>query len=217
MSRNPKITAKNLQYTANLPPFLARLRGQHASETDPDGPDPILAARRRPAKPRSGSAEAEDAPLVVDEHGNTLDIAVGADGRVQKRQADEEEEEPAGPAAAGDVVVEQAPNSKAAPDAAAAAADTVTAPPPPSEKLTGVGDSRRKRKVGRVVGVGADDDEDDAGTHGDKGGTATSAAGSARAAAAAHDGDDSGAAMAKSKPKKKAKKIKLSFGDDEEG
>ncbi|KAK4448966.1 hypothetical protein QBC34DRAFT_406434 [Podospora aff. communis PSN243] len=77
-----KITPKNLQYNSSLPPFLARLRGETAP-SEFDGPDPILAGRRRPAKPRSGSAEAEDAPVVVDERGEVVDVKVGLDGEVK--------------------------------------------------------------------------------------------------------------------------------------
>ncbi|KAK0646836.1 hypothetical protein B0T16DRAFT_458720 [Cercophora newfieldiana] len=79
-----KITPKNLQYNTSLPPFLARLRGETAP-SEFDGPDPILAGRRRPAKPRSGSAEAEDAPVVVDDQGNVVDVRIGVDGEVKER------------------------------------------------------------------------------------------------------------------------------------
>ncbi|KAI1134855.1 hypothetical protein F5Y05DRAFT_416749 [Hypoxylon sp. FL0543] len=75
----PKISSKNLSYSSDLPPFLARLRGQHQQQRDSDSPDPILAARRRAARPRSASEEAEDAPVVVDENGNTVTFPSGAD------------------------------------------------------------------------------------------------------------------------------------------
>lgn len=71
-----KITSKNLQYDTSLPPFLARLRGQQTAARN-SGPDPILAAHRRPGQKRSASEEAEDAPLVVDESGNVVELTDG--------------------------------------------------------------------------------------------------------------------------------------------
>ncbi|KAL2155711.1 hypothetical protein VTH82DRAFT_453 [Thermothelomyces myriococcoides] len=197
-----KVTAKNLQYSANLPPFLARLRGEHASETDRDGPDPILAARRRPAKPRSKSAEAEDAPLVVDEHGNAIDgVAVGADGSVKEKRSE-----------AADDRQQQEQQRDPAADADATA---------PEEKLAGVGDQRKKRKLGKVIG--ADAGEEDGGE--EKGAKRRSEKDPRVGKTEAGDGpggaepdakqQDGSAATAKAKAKKKAKKIKLSFGDDE--
>ncbi|KAM0430957.1 hypothetical protein ACHAPT_005591 [Fusarium lateritium] len=77
----PKITSKNLSYDNSAPPFLAALRAQAAGAT---GPDPLLAAQRRSAKKRSNSEEAEDAPLVVDEDGNVVDLEVDKDGTVKE-------------------------------------------------------------------------------------------------------------------------------------
>ncbi|KAK4246053.1 hypothetical protein C7999DRAFT_15789 [Corynascus novoguineensis] len=196
-----KITAKNLQYNTTLPPFLARLRGQHASETDRDGPDPILAARRRAVKPRSKSAEAEDAPLVVDEHGNALDdVAVDADGSVKEKEAE----------AAGDRQQQQQEEDQPA--------DLDTAML--RENLAGVGDQRKKRKIGKIIGTGADEEEGEGkgaekrNVHDEKSGRTETAgtAGSTERDATEKDGS---AAAGKTKAKKKAKKIKLSFGDDE--
>ncbi|KAK3301775.1 uncharacterized protein B0T15DRAFT_497489 [Chaetomium strumarium] len=198
MSR--KITANNLQYTTTLPPFLARLRGQHTSETDRDAPDPILAARRRPAKPRSGSAEAEDAPLVVDEYGNTVvDITVGVDGTVKEKS------EQAG--SAGD-----AQNKDGDTSSSVAAAEGAA-----GEQLPGViqaGAQRKKRKIGRVIG-GADADEGESEETGwkEKEGAKTSKPATATAREPQESGDS--APAPKAKTKKKAKKIKLSFGDEE--
>jgi hypothetical protein len=185
-----KITAKNLQYNSSLPPFLARLRGEAAG--DPNGPDPILAAHRRPTKKRSGSAEAEDAPLVVDERGNVVDVSVSADGTVKEQEPSE-----------GTVVVAEATNHSpdgdkpTDGDAAAAAAAG-------GEKLADATSQRKKRKVGRVVGADAEEDDLD-GRNGKKRGPETDKS---------KERDDS-AAAGKPKGKKKAKKIKLSFGDDE--
>ncbi|KAL2157058.1 hypothetical protein VTH06DRAFT_7516 [Thermothelomyces fergusii] len=207
-----KITAKNLQYSATLPPFLARLRGQHASATDGDGPDPILAARRRPARPRSGSAEAEDAPLVVDEHGNAVDgVAVGADGSVREKRPESRQQQ--------QQQQQEEDEEERQRDLPADAA--------PAERLAGVGDQRKKRKLGRVVGGGGggggsgeEDEGDDKGAEGGrsekdpKTGKTTPLSGPSGAEADARQ-DDGPTATVKAKGKKKAKKIKLSFGDDE--
>ncbi|TQV94397.1 hypothetical protein V2A60_002572 [Cordyceps javanica] len=80
-----KFNSKNLSYASKPPPFLAALQAQAAGH---GGPDPITAGRRRPGKKRSGSEEAEDAPLVVDEHGNTVALTVDKDGVVAAGQHD---------------------------------------------------------------------------------------------------------------------------------
>ncbi|KAK4154935.1 hypothetical protein C8A00DRAFT_42397 [Chaetomidium leptoderma] len=202
-----KITSKNLQYNTNLPPFLARLRGENASGADRGAPDPILAARRRPGKPRSGSAEAEDAPLVVDEHGNAVDVTVGTDGTVkEKESASTETEEKGAP---------QDPPADTTDAVAAASA---------GEKVAGIGDQRKKRKIGRVIG--ADADEEDAlakssnnNSNNKKQGRAKTQGNTTTTALddATKEKNDAAATTAttKAKTKKKAKKIKLSFGDDE--
>lgn len=77
-----KITSKNLTYDSTLPPFLAALRGQAVGS---QGPDPILSGRRRGAKKRSGSEEAEDAPLVLDDDGNAVAVEFEKDGTVRER------------------------------------------------------------------------------------------------------------------------------------
>ncbi|KAI1401105.1 hypothetical protein F4819DRAFT_339004 [Hypoxylon fuscum] len=88
--REAKITSKNLSYAGdNLPPFLARLRGQQQQQRDSDVPDPILAARRRAARPRSASEEAEDAPLVVDEEGNAVVLSADAEVITEAKDGDD--------------------------------------------------------------------------------------------------------------------------------
>ncbi|KAJ9144734.1 hypothetical protein NKR19_g6368 [Coniochaeta hoffmannii] len=151
-----KISAKNLQYDTTLPPFLARLRGQ-AQEASGDGPDPLLVRNRRHAKPRSGSAEAEDAPLVVDEGGNVVaGMRVGADGTVVAEtkggeKAGEEGEEEDGDKGDGGNKGGVRENDKA---------------------VAGIG-AGKKRKVGKVVGGGDEEEEgaegrEDAKKDGDK-------------------------------------------------
>ncbi len=75
-----KFNANNLSYSKNLPPFLAALHGQYSDQRG-DGPDPILAAQRRAVKVRSASEEVEDAPLVLDDHGDVVaGVAISKDG-----------------------------------------------------------------------------------------------------------------------------------------
>jgi hypothetical protein len=163
-----KITSKNLSYEQNLPPFLAALHGQAAGNRD--GPDPILSGRRRPVKPRSGSAEAEDEPLVLDEEGNEVaGVKVGVDGAVTETTNAAKE------TAAGDS------NAVGKDDASKA------------EDVAGLG-AARKRKAAKVVGGDVDDHDSKKG-----------------ADAGAQDPVE----KKSSKGKKKAKKIKLSFGDDD--
>jgi hypothetical protein len=183
-----KITSKNLHYDSSLPPFLARLRGQAVSGPD-DGPDPILAGRRRAAKPRSGSAEAEDAPLVVDEGGNVVDgVSVGVDGAVRQIETTPKDDE------GGEKVEEERakPNDVDGKNT--------------GDKGTGIW-AGKKRKVGKVIG-GLDEDADDQ----EKTGREKHAKEKTKVSSKVDVGEKSSS----SKGKKKAKKIKLSFGDDEE-
>ncbi|KAH6839554.1 hypothetical protein B0I37DRAFT_236425 [Chaetomium sp. MPI-CAGE-AT-0009] len=192
-----KISAKNLQYNSTLPPFLARLRGENPSGADRDGPDPILAGRRRAVKPRSGSAEAEDAPLVVDDHGNAVDVTVGADGSVKEKESASTEH--------------PKPDASPAEDTPAADVSAKT-----GEKLADIGGQRKKRKIGKVIGAEADeeDTEDKSGKNDKDRKVGRPKTGNATAAEDAARKDDS-AADSKTKTKKKAKKIKLSFDDNE--
>lgn len=201
-----KITGKNLHYDQSLPPFLARLKGQHAAAAG-DGPDPLLASRRRSAKTRSASEEAEDAPVVVDDEGHVVAGArVGADGTVTG--GDDAEEESRGEGGEGVGAGEEEDNSNNNNKAKE------------KEKVAAIG-AAKKRKVGRIVGADAEDEGEggDGGaadkkrarpTAGDEDGAADQSASTAdRKKGAADD-----KSKAPGKAKKKAKKIKLSFGDD---
>ncbi|KAK2605747.1 hypothetical protein N8I77_008562 [Diaporthe amygdali] len=189
-----KITGKNLHYDQTLPPFLARLKGQHAA--DADSPDPILASRRRQAKPRSASEDAEDAPLIVDDDGNVVaGVEVAADGTVN---ANPEE------AGAGG---EDGDSKGADGDKDAGVEGKEGASAGRGDKVATIGGSK-KRKVGKVVGADVDDDEGQENQ------------GLAKEEKASVKGQDKKAAAddktkAPAKAKKKAKKIKLSFGDDD--
>ncbi|KAL6895397.1 hypothetical protein HDV57DRAFT_512001 [Trichoderma longibrachiatum] len=175
-----KINAKNLSYNSSLPPFLAALRAQASGAT---GPDPILAAQRRGAKKRSGSEEAEDAPLVVDEHGNALeDLKVNKDGTVEEAVAAAANAEDDAEAEIKDAKSDAAKKSEAEPARASIGG--------------------RKRKVGKVVGEEAQD------------GAAETAAAGKKPETSKKETDDA-EETSNRKPKKKAKKIKLSFDEDE--
>ncbi len=181
-----KISAKNLSYNRELPPFLVALRDQISNNSD--GPDPILASHRRPVKPRSGSAEAEDAPLVVDDQGNVISgVEIGADGAVKEASRLEDK--------AGDNI-----EGKDEVDAEKAEAEKV--------KAAGIGRGK-KSKVGKVVGA----DSDAEGSERVPRGGESRKPGKIKAekeVTREKVGEKSG-----SKNKKKAKKIKLSFGDGE--
>ncbi|KAK6849042.1 hypothetical protein PG995_012875 [Apiospora arundinis] len=185
-----KITAKNLTYDQTLPPFLARLRGQH--QAPGDGPDPILAARRRTARVRTASEEAEDAPLVLDEAGNVVDMKTAG----ELLPTDDEDDDDAAKKKGGDEAKEKEEEQQQQPVKEAAA----------------IGASK-KRKVGRVIG--GDDDEKDEREVSQAVKAAKAIAGEGECDDDDDDGQDNNEFEAIWGGKKKAKKIKLSFGDDE--
>jgi hypothetical protein len=170
-----KITSKNLSYSSDLPPFLRALHAQAGSSDEPS-----TTGQRRSAKKRSGSEEAEDAPLVVDEDGNVVDVEVDKEG-VVKSSGDGD--------ATGDAAAAATGEDSAGKNEAAGS----------GKPVIGAG----KRKVGRVIGEAA---EEDAG----KTNEGSMRSGGAKGDDVATDG------LKEKKAKKKAKKIKLSF-DDEEG
>lgn len=194
-----KITGKNLHYDQSLPPFLARLKGQHAA--DADSPDPILASRRRQAKPRSASQDAEDAPLIVDDDGNVLaGVEVAADGTVTSNQ-----EAGLGTGEDGDVDSKEAGGSKDG------GLEGKGAGARREDKVATIGGSK-KRKLGKVVGADAEDDKQE--DHGlvDK---EKASQGEHPRPATNNKAATEDKIKGPVKTKKKAKKIKLSFGDDE--
>lgn len=120
-----KITSKNLAYDSSLPPFLAALRAQASGAP---GPDPLLAQQRRAGKKRSSSEEAEDAPLVVDEDGNVVQLNVDKDGELQSTEE------------------------------TAAADFKAAAEPSKSVDSSRASIGGRKRKVGKVIGEAANEE-----------------------------------------------------------
>ncbi|KAI2609191.1 hypothetical protein GGR54DRAFT_388155 [Hypoxylon sp. NC1633] len=183
-----KITSKNLSYSTDLPPFLARLRGQHQQQHDSDSPDPILAARRRAARPRSASEEADDSPLVVDEAGNTVAFP-GTEVPLDTKDGE--------PSSEKDEAQKEEKAEKV--------------------KVAGIG-AGKKRKVGRVIGGDKDGeggrDTKAISKLREEIQAKTMAKDNDHGAAAKVDSNDG---KSTAKPgRKKAKKIKLSFGDDAE-
>ncbi|KAI1811326.1 hypothetical protein GGS20DRAFT_115137 [Poronia punctata] len=193
-----KITPKNLTYDTSLPPFLARLKGHQSSRS---GPDPILAANRRPGQKRSASEEAEDAPLVVDEEGNVVEFPAAEDEDDTNTNTLENE------AKSGEEKDEKT--------------KTEMETEKEKERVAAIGSSR-KRKVGRVIG-GGDQNKTD--------GEIAKASADARRLAGEkqqqqQQQQQDGKASVESKKinnnnnnksvgkKKTAKKIKLSFGDE---
>lgn len=190
-----KITNKNLSYNSSLPPFLARLRGEAGGGSSYDGPDPILSARRRPVKPRSGSAEAEDAPTVVDaETGEVVRGVSVKDGVVTSLEV----ETPRGGEGEGEgEVMKEGEGGEVKKDEGEAGSGKK------EEAKIGEGLMKRKRKVGRVVGAEQEDDGEGGREKGVVDGKEKD------------EGKGKSDGKGKSAGKKKAKKIKLSFGDEE--
>lgn len=169
-----KINSKNLSYNSSLPPFLAALRAQASGAS---GPDPILSAQRRSGKKRSSSEEAEDNPLIVDEDGNTIgDFKVNKDGTVEETPNEEADKGPKDG-------TEQNKANKGESE-------------PAKASIGG-----RKRKVGKVIGDDAHDDDVKPSTE--------------KKTEATKKGTDDAEQATNRKTKKKAKKIKLSFDEDE--
>lgn len=190
-----KISNKNLQYDQTLPPFLARLRNQHNAAIG-DGPDPLLATHRRAAKPRDQADIDEDAPVILDEEGNVVaagTMHVGMDGTVTKTAKGDEAEVGEGQKGEGGGGEEK---EKEGTDGG----------------MIG-GLSKRKRKVGKVIGADDGDKEDENKTTTPATKSKRNGEDKSKKIDIIEDKAKNGAA----KGKKKAKKIKLSFGDGDDG
>ncbi|KAG4430654.1 hypothetical protein IFR05_013868 [Cadophora sp. M221] len=166
-----KITSKNLHYNDSLPPFLARLR---ANNNAGDGRHEYTVAR--PKKVRTAEDEAEDEPVYFDEgSGETL-----TKSEWEAREAGEEEGKDGDKAEGGEESAVKGDGGKEC-----------------KEKVAAIGASK-KRKAGKVVGGGEEDEVPAAKVSVDK--SASS---------------QPGKKAEKGKSAKKGKKMKLSFGDDE--
>lgn len=211
-----KISTKNLHYDQTLPPFLARLRNQHTAAIG-DGPDPLLAAHRRAAKPRDPADVDQDAPVIVDEQGHVVaagTMRVGADGSVTQLVAHHDDDDDEAAAAAGERVGKDG--------------DEGGSEVQGKKSLeSGMIGGKRKRKVGKVVGAATVDDEEDGDVEEqgeqrgkeEQGNKTKSKKKDEQGSKAGNktDAEDTKAKNGTSKGKKKAKKIKLSFGDGDDG
>lgn len=121
-----KVKAKDLSYQAPLPPFLQALHAQ-VGGTD----RPSVSGPKRAVKKRSGSEEAEDVPLVVDDEGNVVNVEVDKEGTVKESAQAEED--------GGEDKAETKKDEE-------------------GSKSTFGG---RKRKVGKVIGDVAEEDADE--------------------------------------------------------
>lgn len=199
-----KFNANSLSYSQNLPPFLAKLQGQYNNDRNGERADPILAAQRRAVKKRSASEEAEDAPLVLDDHGDVVaGVTFGKDGAATL-------DETGGDSNGGGEEAKEGGKTSVAVDS-----------------IAGIG-AGKKKKVGRVIG-GEGDGEGEEGattdrqkrkrpTRGDDDNDPTTK--DTKDTRGSKDKDTkkktATAAGGKDKRKKKAKKIQLSFEDDED-
>jgi Domain of unknown function (DUF4604) len=120
-----KITPKNLHYDNSLPPFLARLQANNASQ---DGRHEYHAAR--PKKARNAEDEAEDEPVYFDEGTGESLTKNEWEAKEAAVEADAAREKGSG-AKLGAQLEEETKENK--------------------EKLAAIGSSK-KRKAGKVVG-----------------------------------------------------------------
>lgn len=127
-----KITPKNLHYDNSLPPFLARLQANNASQ---DGRHEYHVAR--PKKARNAEEEAEDEPVYFDE---------GTGETLTKTEWEAKEAEDVGKREGEST----ANKERVKPEGGKEVEDS-------KEKLAAIGSSK-KRKAGKVVG-GEDDEE----------------------------------------------------------
>ncbi|PHH61939.1 hypothetical protein CDD80_1413 [Ophiocordyceps camponoti-rufipedis] len=130
----PPKTNNQLRYDDTPPPFLARLRAQAKAEGG-SGPDPLAAGRRRAGQKRSASEEAEDAPVIVDEHGHALHLDLDLLNN---------DDDPAAASATSAATSTAAPPTLETHNSSAQAAPVVD----PDETIIGV----RRRKAARAVG-----------------------------------------------------------------
>ncbi|EGS17881.1 uncharacterized protein CTHT_0072390 [Thermochaetoides thermophila DSM 1495] len=192
--------AKNLQYHSAPPPFLARLKGEASCIYDPSRPDPILVSNRRAAKPRSASEEAEDLPVVVDERGEVVEgVVVGKDGDFKGMKGEDKGEV--------DMKSRERVEGQGEGEGNMGEKKGVVA-------SIGAGRAGKKRKA-RVVGGGVDDEGDKDDKRGDGDNKKREVKTGKTSEKADEEGAKSEVGTAKPAKMKKAKKIKLSFGEDE--
>lgn len=196
-----KITPKNLSYDTSLPPFLQRMRGEFASSNDDGRHERAIA---RPKRARNAEDDEDDEPTYVDESTNHTLSREEYKELVKDKDAGQGEDE------VGDVKAVTEGGEGISPGEK----DGREKETQIREKIAAIGGAK-KRKQGRVVG-----DEGEVNGDGD-GGIALAVAKAAALAGEAGKGKEKEKDKAElkkpdgKKDKKKAKKIKLSFGDEE--
>ncbi|KIV93240.1 hypothetical protein PV10_04469 [Exophiala mesophila] len=180
--------AKNLHYDKQEPAFLRRLKGQFGGD---DGRHNVQIAR--PKRDRLKTADDDDDPLIVDEQGETV-----AKEEYERRLKGEDVD----PTAEADgEASKKAPDSQTEQDAGQAE----------RQKVTGIGDSKaKKRKVGKVVG--GDGQDEVSGPSSVK----EQDAGAEKGVASSKEAEKVKGQDAPVTKKKKAKKIKLSFDEPDD-
>lgn len=190
-----KFKAKDLSYDSALPPFLQRLRALHSSNTA-DGRHER--PQSRPKRVRAEEDEEEDEPTYVAEDGTTMTHAemmeMGMNGQANARNAED----------AMDVDTPELDMTRSNSSGEREIGRGTMGRE--KEKLAAIGAGRR-RKVGRVVG--AELSPDSRGASRDRSEPTENQMRDLETEAVT-------APIAAPKPKKKMKKVKLSFGDDEE-
>lgn len=170
-----KIKSKDLQYDSSLPPFLQRLRAQNSGYGEGGDPDRHERPLARPKKAKN--PDEDDGPTVVDETGETISKE---DYEKQLKGSAEGEDE--GGNITGELKGDGQPEASGAlPTDSGSRVE---------QKVTD-GTAMKKRKVGKVIGDGENDDAQD-------------------------NAPEKGPVQKPAKKaKKKAKPIKLAFEDEE--
>ncbi|KIH89785.1 hypothetical protein SPBR_01033 [Sporothrix brasiliensis 5110] len=198
-----KFNANSLSYSQNLPAFLAKLQGQYKDDRNGQRADPILATQRRAAKKRSASEEAEDAPLILDDNGNVMaGVTVDTDGIATMDNKDKHDE-------AGTTKRYEKTSTSV-------------------DGVVGIGAGKKKR-LGRVIGGESDGDSDNSNStdrrkrkrrfrdNDDKSDDGKARAKVSEDGGAMKKATSQGSERDNVKKKKKARKIQLSFEDEDEG
>lgn len=183
-----KITPKNLHYDTTLPPFLARLQAQN---TNQDGRQDFHAQRAK--KPRDEEADREDEPVYFDE---------ASAETLTKGEWEEREKFEGG----GEVVDGGDDDGKKESGGGMDEAEDQRRKQVEKDKLAASIGGARKRKAGKVVGGAVED--------GGEQGPAKKAMVMKETSLSTKDG---GKKSGKASKSTKGKKVKLSFGDEEDG
>lgn len=184
--------AKNLHYDKQEPAFLRRLKGQIGGD---DGRHNVQIAR--PKRDRLKTADEDDDPVIVDEQGET----VGKEEYERRLKGEDAD----ATATADSEASTKGSGAQTAQDAGQA----------DRQKVTGIGDSKaKKRKVGKIVG--GDEQDEVSEPSGAKRPEAEEAEKAEKGGAPSTSSEKVKGQDAPVPKKKKAKKIKLSFDEPDD-